>query len=140
MKKIAIVYWTGTGNTEAMANEILSACKDKADAKSFFSDDFSKDMVDDFDRIAFGCPAMGDEELEEISFEPMFSECEEKLSGKEIALFGSYSWNDGEWMRIWEDRVNKDGAILVNDPVIAYDYPDDKALEECRNLAENLCK
>ena len=66
MKKIAIVYWTGTGNTEAMANEILSACKDKADVKLFFSDNFSKDMVDDFDRIAFGCPAMGDEELANV--------------------------------------------------------------------------
>ncbi|WP_138159804.1 flavodoxin domain-containing protein [Peptoniphilus catoniae] len=140
MKKIAIVYWSGTGNTEAMAKEIFEACKDKSDPQLIFSDNFKKEMIDDFDRIAFGCPAMGDEQLEEISFEPMFESCEEKLKGKEIALFGSYSWNDGQWMRDWEERVNKDQALLIYEPVIAYDYPDENVLSLCKNLAEALCR
>ena len=104
-----------------------------------FSADFSADKVDEFDAIAFGCPAMGDEVLEEDEFEPMFGECEAKLSGKKIGLFGSYGWGDGEWMRSWEDRVRSDGAVLVNDEgVTANEAPLDEDLEKCRALGKAL--
>lgn len=104
MSKIAVVYWSGTGNTESMADAVAQGAKDKgAEVKLFTPDSFNSSMVDEFDAIAFGCPAMGAEELEESEFEPMFSDCESKLGGKKIALFGSYGWGDGEWMRTWED-------------------------------------
>ena len=96
MSKIAVVYWSGTGNTEAMANAVLEGAKGKgADAVLFTSAEFDDSMLDAYDAVAFGCPAMGDEVLEESEFEPMFSSCEPKLSGKKIALFGSYGWGDG---------------------------------------------
>ena len=99
MSKIAVVYWSGTGNTESMADAVAQGAKDKgAEVKLFTPDSFNSSMVDEFDAIAFGCPAMGAEELEESEFEPMFSDCESKLGGKKIALFGSYGWGDGEWM------------------------------------------
>lgn len=100
MSKIAVVYWSGTGNTEAMANAIADGARNAgAIVEMFTADGFSASRMDNFDAIAFGCPSMGAEQLEESEFEPMFTDCQSKLSGKKIALFGSYGWGDGEWMR-----------------------------------------
>ena len=104
MKKVAVVFWSGTGNTEAMATAVVNGAKIAgAEAEIFNATEFSSTKVDEFDAIAFGCPAMGAEVLEEDEFEPMFNECLPTVNGKNIALFGSYGWGDGEWMRNWED-------------------------------------
>ena len=137
--KIAVVYWSSTGNTEAMAQAVAEgARKAGASAKLFTATEFDGGKVDAFDAIAFGCPAMGAEELEDSEFAPMFESCESKLSGKKIALFGSYGWGDGEWMRTWEDTCRNDGASLVCDSVICQEAPDDDALNACRSLGESL--
>ena len=103
MSKIAVVYWSGTGNTEAMANSVLSGAKAAgAQAELFTASEFGAEKLAQYDAVAFGCPAMGAEQLEEDEFEPMFSSCKTGLKGKRIALFGSYGWGDGEWMRSWE--------------------------------------
>ena len=99
MSKIAVVYWSGTGNTEAMANAVADGIREKGgEASLLTASAFDASMMDSFDAIAFGCPSMGSEQLEESEFEPMFTSCRPKLSGKKIALFGSYGWGDGEWM------------------------------------------
>ena len=137
--KIAVVYWSSTGNTEAMAQAVAEgARKAGASAALFTATEFDGGKVDAFDAIAFGCPAMGAEELEDSEFAPMFESCESKLSGKKIALFGSYGWGDGEWMRTWEDTCRNDGASLVCDSVICQEAPDDDALNACRSLGEAL--
>ena len=92
----------------------------------------------DYDGIAFGCPAMGDEVLEESEFEPMFTEVEKVLSGKKIALFGSYGWGDGQWMRDWEERCRAAGAELAADSVMANDAPGDEEAKQCGNLGAAL--
>lgn len=104
MKKIAVVYWSGTGNTKAMAEAVTEGI-DNAGAESVVlkSAEFSAEDVVKYDGIAFGCPSMGVEQLEESEFEPMFINCEPHLKAKNIALFGSYDWGDGEWMRTWEE-------------------------------------
>ena len=103
MSKVAVVYWSSTGNTEMMAKAVAEGAKTAgADVTLMETSEFSAAQVDAFDAIAFGCPAMGDEVLEETEFEPMFEECEEKLAGKAVGLFGSYGWGDGQWMRDWE--------------------------------------
>ena len=137
--KIAVVYWSSTGNTEAMAQVVIEgARKAGASAELFTATEFDGGKVDAFDAIAFGCPAMGAEELEDSEFAPMFESCESRLSGKKIALFGSYGWGDGEWMRTWEDTCRNDGASLVCDSVICQEAPDDDALNACRSLGESL--
>lgn len=137
--KIAVVYWSSTGNTEAMAQAVAEgARKAGASAELFTATEFDGGKVDAFDAIAFGCPAMGAEELEDSEFAPMFESCESKLSGKKIALFGSYGWGDGEWMRTWEDTCRNDSASLVCDSVICQEAPDDDALNACRSLGEAL--
>lgn len=137
--KIAVVYWSSTGNTEAMAQAVAEgARKAGASAELFTATEFDGGKVDAFDAIAFGCPAMGAEELEDSEFAPMFESCESKLSGKKIALFGSYGWGDGEWMRTWEDTCRNDCASLVCDSVICQEAPDDDALNACRSLGEAL--
>lgn len=137
--KIAVVFWSSTGNTEAMAQAVIEgARKAGASAELFTATEFDSGKVDAFDAIAFGCPAMGAEELEDSEFAPMFESCESKLSGKKIALFGSYGWGDGEWMRTWEDACRNDGASLVCDSVICQEAPDDDALNACRSLGEAL--
>lgn len=139
MKKIAVVYWSGTGNTEKMADAVLEGAKEAgAEAKIFTASGFSADMMDNYDAVAFGCPSMGAEELEETEFLPMFESVRPKLSGKRIALFGSYGWGDGEWMREWESQCEKDGADLVCDFVICNETPNDDGIEECRALGRAL--
>lgn len=111
MSKIAVVYWSGTGNTQMMAQKVAQGVQEAgAEAVIFTAAEFSADMMDSFDAVAFGCPSMGAEQLEESEFEPMFSGCESRLKGKKIALFGSYGWGDGEWMRSWEQICEQDGS------------------------------
>ncbi len=139
MSKVAVVYWSGTGNTEAMANAVLKGAKDNgAEAELFTASDFDGNKLDTFDAVAFGCPSMGSEELEDSEFEPMFSSLIDKLNGKKIVLFGSYGWGDGEWMRNWEDRCKEAGAVLVSDSVICNDAPDDDATAQCETLGASL--
>lgn len=132
----AVIYWSGTGNTEHMA----AAVAEGAGAELFSVSDFSGN-IDDYDRVAFGCPAMGAEELEDGEFEPFFSSVEGKLSGKTIALFGSYGWGDGEWMRNWTERCKNAGATVVGgEGLIANETPSDDDLANCKALGESLVK
>lgn len=139
MSKIAVVYWSGTGNTEAMANLVAEgATSAGAEAEVISCADFSADKAEGYDAIAFGCPAMGSEVLEEMEFQPMFDACKRSLGGKRVALFGSYGWGDGEWMRTWEKDCDDVGINLVCESVICTETPDDAALEACRALGKAL--
>ena len=141
MSKIAIVYWSGTGNTEAMANAVLEGINETgAEGILYTASEFSAELMDEYDAVAFGCPSMGSEQLEDSEFEPMFQSCEEKLSGKKIALFGSYGWGDGEWMRNWAETCRNDGAVLACDFVICCDAPDDEAISACKELGKALAQ
>lgn len=134
--KTAVIYWSGTGNTEQMAAAIAAG----AGADLFSVSDFSGNITE-YDRIAFGCSAMGDEVLEESEFEPFFASIESTLSGKTIALFGSYGWGDGQWMRDWEERVKADGAVLLNgEGLIVNETPSDDDLERCKALGAKLAE
>lgn len=139
MSKIAVVYWSGTGNTEAMANAVAEgALKTGAEAVSLTAAVFDASQMEEYDAVAFGCPSMGAEQLEDTEFEPMFTACESKLKGKRIALFGSYGWGDGEWMRNWEETCIGDGALLVCESVICNGEPDAEAIEKCKALGAAL--
>ena len=135
MKK-AVIYWSGTGNTAAMASAIAAGMGEGTELYSV--DQFTGDIAE-YDKIAFGCPAMGDEVLEEGEFDPFFSSIEGKLGGKKVALFGSYGWGDGQWMRDWADRMTAAGATIVNgEGVICQEAPDDAALDACKDLGKQL--
>lgn len=139
MSKIAVVYWSGTGNTQAMAEAVAEgASQAGAEVTVFEAEDFSPEQMGAFDAVAFGCPSMGAEQLEESEFAPMFTECEPMLSGKRIALFGSYGWGDGEWMRNWEQTCTADGAVLACDSVICNEAPDEDGVEACKMLGKAL--
>ncbi|MGN8913711.1 flavodoxin [Anaerofustis butyriciformans] len=139
MSKVAVVYWSGIGNTEMMAQMVEAGIVEAGGSASVMtSAKFNSDMIDEFDAIAFCCPSMGSEQLEESEFEPMFREVEDKLSGKKIALFGSYGWGDGEWMRNWEDECSSDGATMAHESVICCGAPDDSANEDLKALGKAL--
>lgn len=139
MSKTAVVYWSGTGNTAAMADAVVEGVKSAGGQPELFTaDSFNSNMVDNYDFIAFGCPSMGCEQLEDTEFEPMFDSCKNKLKGKKIALFGSYGWGDGEWMQTWENDCKSFGVDLVCDSVICNDAPDDEAVAKCENLGKAL--
>lgn len=139
MSKVAVVYWSGTGNTEEMAKSIESgAMKAGASVEIFKASEFNEALLSQFDGVAFGCPSMGAEELEDSEFLPMFEACEPHLKDKKIGLFGSYGWGDGEWMREWEQTCLSDGAILVCDSVICQDAPDKEATEACKMLGASF--
>lgn len=139
MSKVAVVYWSGTGNTEQMAHGVLDGAKRAgAEAELFRAAEFSGDRMDDFDAVAFGCPSMGNEELEEEEFEPMFAECLPRLKGKRIALFGSYGWGEGEWMVNWETVCRQAGADILGEPLICNEAPGDDEIELCRTLGGKL--
>jgi flavodoxin I len=138
MSKVAVVFWSGTGNTETMAGAVAEGARAAgAEVDEFQAADFSADAVAGYDGIAFGCPAMGDEELEDGEFEPMFESVEGALAGKKVGLFGSYDWGTGDWMETWKERTEGDGAEVV-DAVIANLEPDDDALASCKALGGAL--
>ena len=133
MSKIAVIYWSGTGNTQAMAAAVAEGAKEKgAEADLLNCADVSD--VSGYDAAALGCPAMGAEELEESEFLPMLESIEPVLAGKKVALFGSYGWGDGEWMRSWEARCAEKGITLAAESVLANEAPDANALEACKKL------
>lgn len=138
--KVAVVYWSSTGNTEAMAQAVVEGAKRAgAEAELFTAAEFDGGKMDEFDAVAFGCPAMGAEELEDGEFAPMFETCESKLSGKKIALFGSYGWGDGQWMRDWVERAQGDGAQVLNgEGLICNEAPDEDVQAACRKLGADL--
>ncbi len=140
MNRVAVVYWSGTGNTEAMAEFVAQGVQSASgSADVIFAADFTADMLDDYAGIAFGCSAMGDEELEDTTFLPMYDEVEPLLGDKPVVLFGSYDWNDGEWMEYWEERCEEQGVNVI-DSCIAKDYPDDDAAAECLALGAKLAR
>ena len=140
MKKTLVIYWSGTGNTETMAQAVLEGMEAAgAEARSLTPDEVNAAELAELDAIAFGCPAMGAEQLEESEFEPMFAALEGSLNGKKIALFGSYGWGDGQWMRDWVDRMTSAGATVVDgEGVICMGAPDADATAQCEALGARL--
>ena len=140
MSKITVAYWSGTGNTEAMAEAVGEGIKAAGKECAVVSiSDISASDLEGETSFALGCPAMGAEVLEEGEMEPFVEEVEGFAAGKKIALFGSYGWGDGQWMRDWEERMNAAGATVVNgEGVIAHEAPDAEALEACRSLGKAL--
>ena len=140
MSKISVVYWTGTGNTESMANAIAKGITDAGkEAECVTVADASLDSLKGQTVFALGCPAMGAEVLEETEMEPFVAEVEAFVSGKQIALFGSYGWGDGEWMRDWVERMKSAGATVVNgEGLMCNEAPDDEAILACEALGAQL--
>ena len=138
--KTAVVYWSGTGNTEAMAQAVAEGMTAAgAEAVLLTPDQVQPGDLNAYGAIAFGCPAMGAEVLEEMEFQPMFDACKRSLGGKRVALFGSYGWGDGEWMRDWVERMTAAGATVVGgEGVICQDAPDDDAKTACEELGKKL--
>ena len=138
MSKVAIVYWSGTGNTEAMAKAIEQGVEKSGNQVNLFEvEQFKVTDISAFDGIIFGCPAMGDEVLEESSFEPLFAEAESKLQGKPVALFGSYGWGGGAWMESWAARTRQAGAKLFSDGLVVENAPADEDITACEQLGAN---
>ena len=140
MSKIAVVYWSGTGNTEQMANAIAEGIREGGMECDLLNvADTNANDASAYAKIALGCPAMGGEVLEESEFEPFFSELEGSLSGKKVVLFGSYDWGDGQWMRDWAQRAQDDGAQLFSEEgLICNETPDDDVQDACRKLGADL--
>ena len=137
MSKIAVIYWSGTGNTQAMAEAVAEGAKE-AGAEADLLACTGVGDVSAYDAAALGCPAMGAEELEDSEFLPMLESIEPSLIGKKVALFGSYGWGDGEWMRSWESRCAEKGIALTADSVLANEAPDEAARAACKALGKAL--
>ena len=134
MSKVAVIYWSGTGHTEAMAEAVAKG----ADGVLLTCAEVPEDVAAQYDAFALGCPAMGSEELEEDEFGPLFEKLAPSLAGKKVALFGSYGWGDGEWMRTWEDSCRAAGIVLACDSVTCQENPDADALAACEALGASL--
>lgn len=139
MNKVAVIYWSGTGNTHVMAEAVAEGARG-AGAEADLLTCAEVGNISDYDALALGCPAMGAEELEDAEFLPMLEGIEPELVGKRVALFGSYGWGDGEWMRAWEARCQEKSMVLAADSVMANEAPDDEALVACRALGATLAE
>ena len=133
MSKVAVIYWSGTGNTQAMAEAVAEGAKGAGAEVDLLAVADVADVAA-YDGVALGCPAMGAEELEDSEFVPCLENIEGALAGKKVALFGSYGWGDGEWMRSWEGRCAEKGIALCADSVICNEAPDDDAVANCKAL------
>ena len=135
--KIAVVYWSGTSNTEKMAHAVVLGAQERGfEVDLYQAQDFGPEKVKDYSGFIFGCPSMGIEVLEEIHFKPMFLDILPELKGKPVVLFGSYGWGRGEWMEAWEDLCEEHGVNLLDDGFICRKAPGPMDLEGCRTLAE----
>lgn len=142
MDKVYIIFWTQGGNTGAMAAAVGEGVKAAGKEPVFLQPgDADINVLKELPGFAMGCPAMGAEVLEETEMEPFMVEAEGIISGKKIGLFGSYGWGDGEWMRDWVERVNGCGAtVITGEGVMAHEYPDDDAVEQCKALGKALAE
>ena len=133
--KINVIYWSGTGNTEAMANLIKEGAESAGATVNLKN--VSEASPDDVncDVLLLGCPSMGDEVLEEDAFEPFMVSIEGSVSGKKVALFGSYGWGDGQWMREWDERMKKAGATLIAESLIVNEAPEG---QECKDFGAKI--
>ena len=139
MGKVVIIYWSGTGNTELMAQAVLEGAEEiNADTKLFNVSEITADDALEYDTLILGCPAMGAEVLEESEFEPFFEQVETSLQGKKIALFGSYDWGTGEWMENWCDRVKNNGAQLFETGLTINLTPDADGLASCQEFGKRF--
>ena len=140
MSKMAVIYWSQTGNTQMMAQAIMEgAVQAGVEAELFTVSEITPEQAATYDLLALGCPAMGAEVLEEEEFEPFFTALEDSLSGKKVMLFGSYGWGDGEWMRNWQDRVTDAGAVLFQgEGLILNETPDEVGLETCKSWGKEF--
>jgi flavodoxin short chain len=140
MKKVLVVYWSGGGNTEAMAKAVAAGAGDGgAEVTLKPVGGAAAEAVKEAEALAFGCPAMGDETLEETEMEPFIAGLTQaELGGKPLGLFGSYDWGDGQWMRTWADRMKGLGAQLDGEGIIAQLEPNEDALVKCRELGKRL--
>ncbi len=142
MRKVAVVYWSMGGNTAAMAEAVADGAR-QAGAEVLLRQvsETTPEEALSCDAIALGCPAMGAEVLEESEFEPFFTQLEGSLGGKQVALFGSYGWGDGQWMRDWWERTEASGALLVgSEGLIVHETPDEDGLARCRELGADLAR
>ncbi len=140
MSKAAVIYWSQTGNTQQMAEAVAEGIQNAGGEVNLCQvSDITPEAAAGYSRLALGCPAMGAEVLEEAEFAPFFESLQGSLGGKKVALFGSYGWGDGEWMRNWQEDVTASGAELVNgEGLIANNEPDEEALDACRALGAAL--
>ena len=134
--KINIIYWSGTGNTQMMAEAIAQGAEEAGADVAVIPVSEADPSKIDADVVILGCPAMGAENLEESEFGPFYDSVKDKLAGKKLALFGSYDWGDGEWMRTWQADAEGAGAVMVADGLIVNNTPDDSGLADCRALGE----
>ena len=140
MDKTYVVYWSQTGNTEVMAEAVRQGIRESGkEAETLTVSQITADTLKEAQAFALGCPAMGDEVLEESEMEPFMEQLDPMISGKQIGLFGSYGWGDGQWMREWQDRVMADGAVVAGgEGIMAQEMPDEDVLAACRNLGRIL--
>ena len=140
MKEIMVAYWSGTGNTAAMATILGKGIQDGgATAKVVSVEDIKADDLKDYPVFALGCPSMGNETLEETVMEDFVTEVESFASGKKIGLFGSYGWGDGEWMRNWVEQMTGAGAEMIEaEGIIANEAPDADAQAACEAAGKAL--
>ena len=139
MEKIAVIYWSGTGNTEMMAQYVAEGAKAAgAEVDVFSVSDIAQDKLAEYGRFALGCPAMGAEELEDSEFQPFYDAAKPSLSGKKVALFGSYGWGGGEWMNPWKADAEAAGLVLVAEPLAIENAPDDAGKTACQELGKAL--
>lgn len=140
MAAIKVIYWSQSGNTQAMANAVAEGIKETGkEAEAVFVTEANINDIKDDTAVALGCPAMGAEVLEEADMEPFVTSFESIAAGKNVALFGAYGWGDGEWMRDWTERMIGAGANVLNgEGLICQEAPDDEMIEECKNLGKQL--
>lgn len=139
MSKMAVIYWSMSGNTQAMAEAVAQGAEEAgAQVEVLPVGEVTPEQALTYEKLALGCPAMGAEVLEEEEFEPFFAQLEGRLTGRKVALFGSYGWGDGQWMRDWQARTEGAGASLYDQGLMVHETPDEEGLARCRSLGAGL--
>ncbi|QIK69864.1 flavodoxin [Erysipelothrix sp. HDW6C] len=136
--KPTIIYWTGSGNTQIIADAIQESVEALGyECPSNYVSDVQASDVADADLFFLGCPAMSGEDVEEYEFRPFLDDLKPLITGKKVVLFGSYDWGDGEWMINWNQEM-VDANITVAEKIQVQWEPTEEQIETIKATVTSL--
>lgn len=141
MSKVSVIYWSNGGNVEVLANTIADELNDLgAEVLIKHVSNAKIEDVTESDAIALGSPSMSNNRIEQCDMEPFVKQL--KLTpneGKKLILFGSYGWDNGEFMVDWVERM-KDYGFEVIGSLAVNESPSDDEINSAKDLAKQLVK
>ena len=141
MKKVSIIYWSNGGNVEIMANAIAEgASRGDVEVETNNVADSSLEDVLNSDAVAFGSPAMINDEIEEIDMKPFIESLKGiDINNKPLVLFGSCGWRETTFIDKWQEQMKEFGFNVIG-KIVVRDSVEKKDIQRSKELGKLLAQ